>query len=40
MAGITEGPAHCIRVSEVVIAQKKMKRHKDPGLSELVAETV
>jgi len=35
-----EGPADCIRISEVVAALKKMKRHKAPGLSGLSAETI
>ena len=36
--GIKEGPADCIRISEVATAPKKMKRHKAPGLSGSVAE--
>jgi len=38
-AEVKEGPADCIRISEVAAALKKMKRHKAPGLSELTAET-
>jgi len=38
LAGVTEGPANCIRIDEVAAALKKMKRHKVPGLSGLVAE--
>jgi len=30
---VKEGSAECIRISEVVAALKKMKRHKAPGLS-------
>jgi len=37
-AGVKEGPADCIRIDEVAAALKKMKRHKAPGLSGLVAE--
>jgi len=29
-AEVKEGPADCIRISEVVAALKKMKRHKAP----------
>jgi len=32
-AKVKEGPADCIRIGEVVVALKKMKRHKAPGLS-------
>ena len=39
-AGIKEGAADCIRIDEVAAALKKMKRHKDPGLSGLVAEII
>jgi len=35
---VKEGPADCIRIDEVPAALKKMKRHKAPGLSWLVAE--
>jgi len=35
---VKEGPADCIRIDEVAAALKKMKRHKAPGLSGLVAE--
>jgi len=33
-------PADCIRIDEVAAALKKMKRHKAPGLSGLVAEMI
>jgi len=39
-AEVKEGPADCIRMAEVRAALKKMKRHKAPGLSELVAEMI
>jgi len=39
-AGVKEGPADCIRIDEVATASKKMKRHKAPGLSGLVAEMI
>jgi len=39
-AGIKEGPADCIRIAEVRAVLKKMKRHKAPGLSGLVAEMI
>jgi len=39
-AGVEEGTADCIRIDEVVAALKKMKRHKAPGLSGLVAEMI
>ena len=39
-AGVKEGPADCIRISEVSAALKMVKRHKDPGLSGLVAEMI
>jgi len=39
-AGVEEGPADCIRIAEVTAVLKKMKRHKAPGLSELVAEMI
>jgi len=35
-----EGPANCIRIAEVRAVLKKMKRHKAPGLSGLVAEMI
>ena len=38
--GVKEGPADCIRIDEVAAALKKMKRHKVPGLSRLVAEMI
>jgi len=39
-AGVKEGPADCIRIDEVAAAFKKMKRHKDPVLSGLVAKMI
>jgi len=39
-AGVKEGPADCIRMAEVRAVWKKMKRHKAPGLSGLVAEMI
>jgi len=39
-AGVKEGPADCIRMAEVRAVLKKMKRHKAPGLSGLVAEMI
>ena len=39
-AEVKEGPADCIRTAEVRAVQKKMKRHKAPGLSGLVAEMI
>ena len=39
-AEIKEAPADCIRISEIVAALKKMKRHKAPGLSQLSAEMI
>jgi len=39
-ATVKEGPADCIRISEVVAALKKTKRHKAPGLSGLSAEMI
>jgi len=38
--GVKEGPADCIRINEGAAALKKMKRHKAPGLSRLVAEMI
>ena len=35
-----EGPADCIRTGKVVAALKKMKRHKAPSLSGLLAEMI
>jgi len=35
---VKEGPADCIRIDEVAAALKKMKKHKAPGLSGIVAE--
>jgi len=37
---IKEGPADCITIPEVIAALKKMKKHKAPGLSGLVAEMI
>ena len=39
-AGGKEGPADCIRIDEVSAALKKMKKHKAPGLTGLVAEII
>ena len=39
-AGVKERPADCIRIAEVRAVLKKMKRHKAPGLSGLVAEMI
>ena len=39
-AEVKEGPADCIRMDEVRAALKKMKKHKAPGLSGLVAEMI
>jgi len=39
-AGVKEGPADCIRIHECAVALKKVKRHKAPGLSGLVAEMI
>ena len=39
-AEVKEGPADCIRMDEVRAVLKKMKRHKAPGLSELVTEMI
>jgi len=38
LAGGKKVPADCIRINEVVAVLKKMKRHKAPGFSGLVAE--
>ena len=38
-AGVKEGPADCIRIAERAVL-KKIKRHKAPGLSGLVAEMI
>jgi len=40
LAGVKQGPTDCIRIDEVAAALKKMKRHKAPGLSKLVAEMI
>jgi len=40
LAGVTEGPAECIRFYEVAAMLKNMKRHKAPGLSRPVAEMI
>ena len=40
LAGVKEGPVDCIRIAEVRAVLKKMKRHKAPGLSGLVAEMI
>ena len=39
-AEVKEGPADCIRMAEVRAVLKKMKMHKAPGLSGLVAEMI
>jgi len=39
-AEVKEGRADCIRMAEVRAVMKKMKRHKAPGLSGLVAEMI
>jgi len=39
-ATIKEGPADCIRIDEIAAELKKMKRHKPPRLSGLVAEMI
>jgi len=39
-ATVKEGAADCIRMDEVAAALKKMKGHKPPGLSGLVAEMI
>ena len=39
-ATVKEVPADCIRIDEVAAALKKVKRHKAPGLSGLVAEMI
>jgi len=38
--GVKEVPADCIRIAEVRAVLKKMKTHKAPGLSGLVAEMI
>ena len=37
---VKEEPADCIRMAEVRAVLKKLKRHKAPGLSGLVAEII
>ena len=39
-AEVKEGPANCIRMDEVRAVLKKMKKHRDPGLSGMVAEMI
>ena len=39
-AEVKERPADCTRMAEVRAVLKKMKRHKAPGLSGLVAEMI
>ena len=39
-AGVKQGPGDCIRIAEMTAVLKKMKRHKAPGLSRLVAEII
>jgi len=40
LAEVKEGPADCIRIAEVRAVLKKIKRHKAPGLSGLIAEMI
>jgi len=40
LAEVKEGSADCIRIGEVAVALKKMKRHKAAGLPGLVAEMI
>ena len=40
LAEVKEGQADCISMAEVRSVLKKMKRHKAPGLSGLVAEMI
>jgi len=39
-AEVKEGPPDCIRMAKVRAVLKKMKKHKAPGLSGLVAEMI
>ena len=39
-AGVKEGPADCIRINEVAAALKKIKRHKSPDITGLIAEMI
>jgi len=39
-AEVKEGPADCIRISEVAAALRNTKMHKAPGLSGLSAEMI
>jgi len=39
-AGVKEGPADCISISELTAVLKKMKRHKAPGSSGWVAKMI
>jgi len=39
-ATLKEGTADCIRMDEVVATLKKIKRHKAPGMSWVVAEMI
>jgi len=39
-AGVADGPADCVGIDCVAAALKKMKRHKAPGLSGVVAEII
>ena len=40
LAWVKEGPVDCFRMAKVRAALKKMKMHKAPGLSGLVAEMI
>jgi len=40
LATVKEGPADCIKMDKVAAALKRMKRHKAPDLSGLVAEMI
>jgi len=39
-SSVKEGPVDCIAIPEVIVPLKKMKKHKAPGLSGLVAEMI
>jgi len=40
LAGVKEGLAECIMINEVAAALRKVKRHRDPGLSGVIAEMI
>jgi len=40
LARVKEGPADCIRISQVTAVLKKMEKHKAPGLLGLAAEMI